>query len=293
MNFTTITPNGIPTKLDNLKAKVESMIPEYNDMDKIVDYVQRNGLLPKSNNSNYKISKSNKSEDYLTSNLSLLPASLSGFNVCPFHAHCVADCIGVFSGRNIYPTAIRSKLVKTLLFHRDSELFIQILMKELTKFRTQCTKAGKLPAFRLNTYSDIIWESKFPEIFSEFSEIQFYDYTKVYIRQLRTQPANYDLTYSAIASYHNSPEHIFSLAENDRVSMVVSKEIFNRYFENLREGQTIRANGLHYHNGDIDDMTFRYPNEKTVLVLQEKTRYKIDQNNLNPLVYRDAKMIGL
>lgn len=288
MNTTTTT-----TKLDILRDKIELIKSEYSDLDKIIDYVQRNGLLTTKKESNAKISKSNLSNEYRTASLSLLPARLSGFNVCPFHSHCVQDCIGVFSGRNIYPVAIKSKLIKTLLYFYDSELFIQILMREIGSFKKACKKSKLLPAIRLNTYSDILWERKFPIIFTENPSIQFYDYSKVYHRRFSWNPENYDLTYSGIASFHDNPEKLYQLAENSRVSIVVSNDIFNRYFSHISVGDYIDNLHVRFYNGDIDDMTFRYPNEKTVLVLKEKTRYKIDQNNLNPLVYRDTRMIGL
>ena len=167
------------------------------------------------------------------------------------------------------------------------------MIREINKFQKLCRKSKVLPAIRLNTYSDVIWERIFPIIFSEFPSIQFYDYSKVYQRRFSKLPANYDLTFYAIASVHSNLDSLSALADNARISMVVSGDIFDRYFSMLNESDSIRVGAIDYHNGDLDDMTFRFPTNRTALVLREKSVYKIDQNNLNPLVYRDARTLGL
>lgn len=282
-------------KTSDKMAKVITMIerikPQFDDRIYLIDYISNNGLLSTGIRANTKIAKSNLSNQYRTANLSLLPARLSGYSVCPFHSHCIMDCIGVFSGMNIYQSAIRSKLAKTLFLQYYPEDFIQILIREIGKFQKLCRKSKILPAIRLNTYSDILWERKFPIIFSEFPSIQFYDYSKVYHRRFSELPANYDLTYSGISSVHDSIEKISQLADNSRVSIVVSNDIFKRYFDSLGEGEYIRNGDIRYYNGDLDDMTFRYPRDKTILVLREKSTFKI--TGTNPLVYRDKSILGL
>jgi len=53
---------------------------------------------------------------------------------------------------------------------------------------------------RLNILSDIMWERENPRIFTEFPNIQFYDYTKHYLRMVRfcqkELPKNLHLTFS-------------------------------------------------------------------------------------------------
>lgn len=283
----------ISDKMLSLLSKIAEIKPQFDDREYLVSYIVKNGLLTTNKNANTKISKSNLSNEYRTANLSLLPAKLSGYNVCPFHAHCVNDCIGVFSGMNIQPNAIKSKLAKTLYLQYYRENFIEILIREINKFQKLCRKSKVLPAIRLNTYSDILWERIFPIIFTEFPSIQFYDYSKVYHRMHSKLPANYDLTYSAIASVQNDFESLAKLADKSRLSIVVSRDIFERYISELNESEYLKVNDIRYYNGDLDDMTFRYPNEKVILVLKEKSVYKINQNNLNPLVYRNAKRLGL
>ena len=58
-----------------------------------------------------------------------------------------------------------------------------------------------MPAVRLNVASDLPWERIAPELFEEFSNVHFYDYTKVFSRAARCSggiawPDNYELTYS-------------------------------------------------------------------------------------------------
>lgn len=285
--------NPVSDKMTKLIETIQKFLKTFETDQSVIDYVHKVGLLERKESANFKIAKSNKLSDYRTANLPLLPASLSGQNVCPNHADCINDCIGVFSGQNIMPNAVRSKLGKTLFWNNHKDEFIEIIMRELSLFEKLCRKQKRKPAVRLNTYSDIVWEIKAPIIFEYFPSIQFYDYSKVYQRRKNTLPANYDITYSAIASRHNNAFKLSQLARDCRISLVVSGQIFDDHFARLGQGEYITVNGTNYYNGDLTDLTFRYPTTRTALVLKEKTKYRIDPNNLNPLVYRSAEDLGL
>lgn len=61
------------------------------------------------------------------------------------------------------------------------------------KYGTDVEVVQKRFFVRLNLLSDIPWEAMIPWMFDRFPKVQFYDYTKVFIRK---PPPNYNLTYS-------------------------------------------------------------------------------------------------
>jgi hypothetical protein len=151
---------------------------------------------------------------YWTFILHLAPAKLSGFNVCPMAtAGCTRACLntagrgGISRGgiltyrdvargvRNEIQTARRSR---TRAFFEHRTKFMALLAFEITKACRRARAQGYVPVFRLNGTSDIRWETVpvggFPNIMGMFSDVQFYDYTKIANR--KNIPANYHLTFS-------------------------------------------------------------------------------------------------
>ena len=65
---------------------------------------------------------------------------------------------------------------------------MQLLVKDIQAFQRKCDRLGKLPCIRLNGTSDIQWETipieGYENIFDMFSDIQFYDYTKIPTRKV-------------------------------------------------------------------------------------------------------------
>jgi len=76
------------------------------------------------------------------------------------------------------------------------------LVKDVQSAERKARRLGLTPVFRLNGTSDIRWETipverdgeTFPNIFTAFPLLTFYDYTKLTNR--RNIPANYHLTFS-------------------------------------------------------------------------------------------------
>ena len=144
---------------------------------------------------NYKILKGRKL-GYMTYILHLAPANLSGFNTCPMaSAGCRAACLNT-SGRGVYPNVQRARVRKTRLFFTHRAKFLEMLRKDIAAAIRRAKRKRLTPCFRLNGTSDIAWEFVAPEIFREFPDVQFYDYTKVTARLFRPRPANYHLTFS-------------------------------------------------------------------------------------------------
>ncbi len=81
---------------------------------------------------------------------------------------------------------------------------MSLLRADLHFLRAEAKALGMVPAVRLNGTSDILWEQLHRELF-DFTEIEFYDYTKLAprMRQFLTGrmgdqpfPPNYHLTFS-------------------------------------------------------------------------------------------------
>lgn len=139
---------------------------------------------------NTKILKSQKGTDFRIASLSLYPDD----KICPaaILAGCKAPCL-VSAGRGAMGTVAQGRKNKTAFWHRDKDLFLETLEKEMRNFIKLCNKQGKRAAFRLNTISDIPWERYgLPDL---FPEALLYDYTKSAARLGKT-PENYRLMFS-------------------------------------------------------------------------------------------------
>ena len=94
-------------------------------------------------------------------------------------AGCLASCLGHTSGRMVMPTATRARDRRTALYKEDQEHFFRLLRNELWELREEAHWRGMTPAVRLNGTSDIPWEKLHDELFSEFEDVEFFDYTKI------------------------------------------------------------------------------------------------------------------
>jgi hypothetical protein len=142
--------------------------------------------------------------------LYLAPADMSGYNVCPNSEHCKQFCLNG-SGQNkcdqlsrgVEGSLInRSRIKKTRKFYEDRDTFMRMLIHELRRYQKAAKEKGMEFSVRLNGTSDLS-----PVLFKDpdtgknilelFSDVQFYDYTKVPSRiKLMQRYSNYDLTLS-------------------------------------------------------------------------------------------------
>ena len=138
-----------------------------------------------------------KAGRYRAIGLALAPANFSGRELCPWRTSgCSAACNGFWSGMNVTSSTRAALIGRALLWHGHRELFREKLLKELRNFRALCCRSGVIPAVRLNVSSDIVWERQFPELFTEFPDIRYYDYTKALPRHRPTLPKNYQISHS-------------------------------------------------------------------------------------------------
>lgn len=157
--------------------------------------------------SSSKMIKNTKVLDIDTYILYLAPHKLSGYNTCAGATkECIEGCINTtgraamelnsdkFEGSPI----INARIKKTKLFYEQRAFFFNWLIAEIEAQRNLSKKAGREFSVRLNGTSDINWAAykhNGKTIFEYFSDVQFYDYTKVPNR-FNNVPENYHLTFS-------------------------------------------------------------------------------------------------
>mgnify|MGYP003127615158 CR=1 FL=1 len=210
--------------------------------------------------------KTNKSMKYGYANfiMYLSPHKKSGFNVC---SNATPGCIKVCldeSGRalwtekdgNLNPIH-QARLNRTKLFFNDRESFLNQLSKEIESGIKWAKKRDLIPTFRLNGTSDIRWEIY--GIIQKFSNIQFYDYTKIWNR--KNIPSNYHLTFSRAES--NQKETLNAIVNGLNISVVFRNKLPKQYLN------------LNVVSGDNHDLRFLDP-KKSVIGLIAKGKAKHD-----------------
>lgn len=137
---------------------------------------------------------------WVAAGLTLAQGKLSGRNVCPWMGACERPCLGN-QGRGRMTKIMRQRVAKTRRLFDDRAKFKEELHSDVGQFSRWAFKKGLKPSFRLNVLSDLSWERIFPELFEDYPEVQFYDYTKSYVRAVCSNeydgwPLNYKLAYS-------------------------------------------------------------------------------------------------
>jgi hypothetical protein len=185
---------------------------------------------------------------WITYGLSLSPFTQNsqGKNMCPkASAGCAAACL-FESGKGSMPNVKKGRTNKTEFFLSDRNAFLKMLFIEIAQLELKHKLEGTNLTIRLNVTSDISWENfKVPgenkTLFELFPNVQFYDYTKNYLRFKKPLPANYHLTFSR--SETNNEMAMAMLERGVNVAMVFDK---------------IPASYMGYNvvNGDESDLRF-------------------------------------
>lgn len=185
--------------------------------------------------------KTVKGEKYgiKTAILYLVPADGAGAQLCPMAelARCKGPCL-FSAGRGAMSNVMLSRLRKTLYFLQHRDAFMRQLHNEIFDLRAKAYRDGFKLLVRLNGTSDIRWENVpvapglgSRNIFDVFSDVQFYDYTKIANR--KNVPGNYDLTfsYSGVAEYQ--PFVSRAVANGERIAVVFrNRAIVDRMLAN-------------------------------------------------------------
>jgi hypothetical protein len=160
--------------------------------------------------------KYDKSEE-LIYGLSLAQSNLSGINVCHWSTpECRNACVGQ-NGNNGFPSIMRAKIAKTRFIHEHPE-DAAIVLADFWEKANDKAEEGYEVGGRLNTFSDLMWEEIAPWLFTRFTDIHWYDYTKNWDR---IPPPNYHLTYSVSERTDDAEIERF-LKEGKNVAIVFS-----------------------------------------------------------------------
>ena len=240
---------------------------------------------------NYKASKNLKLfvDSYF---LSLAHSDTSGYNVCPFanrvnkkennknKSNCSAVCVAK-NGNGNYPRVKNARTRKTRLFFEDRAVFMEMLLEDIEKAIKNSEKIGHEPTFRLNAYSDILWEKirinspgkafkkgkrNGKTIFEIFPNVTFYDYTKI---PNRKTPKNYQLTYSF---WGNKTHYKKAIKSGLNVAMVFDTQ------NNKKAPLPPKFDGKKVIDGDLTDLRTRKNDGKNVIV---GLRAKMSKANIN------------
>ena len=150
---------------------------------------------------------------YLTGILYLAPHNLSGINLCPMASKgCKAACL-FSAGRGQFYSTTRQRVIKTLAYHFDRLRFVETVKRSIRSLIVKAKNKGLTPTVRLNGTSDIQW-TKTTDILKVFSDLQFYDYTKITNRFLSDLPENYHLTFSLTENNDADAALVLSMGHN-------------------------------------------------------------------------------
>ena len=190
-----------------------------------------------------------KYDKYITAIMHLKPINTK---ICPYQdiAKCKEACLNTAGRGGIFKKGETTNVIqdarqrRTDMYLNDYDNFMELLIKEITKFSNYCTKKDRLPCVRLNGTSDIQWEHKLYKgktIFQHFPDIQFYDYTKIPTR--KTQDiSNYHLTWSYSEANMKYAQWFDKLKHN--IAVVFSGDM------------PVMFKGLKVIDGDSHDMRF-------------------------------------
>ena len=216
-----------------------------------MEQIKRKPLLSTNNHKTIKGEKLG----YMTYIMYMSPytANSKGINVCSHASKGCSDSCLVGSGfGGMYTNVMQGRLNKTEYFLSSRVEFLHQLKSEITKAIAK-NKDKAIVTFRLNGTSDIPFE-KFKifdgkNIFEVFPDVQFYDYTKNYLRFDKVLPDNYHLTFSRSETNHTKSMELLKRGFN--VAIVMTELVNN-------------INGYEVVNGDETDL--RFLDKKNVIV---------------------------
>lgn len=217
--------------------------------------------------SNAKTRKSEKSgKGYSTLILHFAPADLSGYEVCASRSiGCTMACLNT-SGRGNMKDVQDARISRTKLWFEDREYFKLCIVTQLNTFVKSCLKNSLEPAVRMDGTSDMFWELVWPELFTMFPTVQFYDYTKHVKRCLGRYklPSNYHLTFSRSEKNEKDVMKVLRAGIHN-VAVVFNSKDYPPFW-----------NGFPTYSADLDDLRFLDPPGGHVGALYAKGRGKRD-----------------
>lgn len=211
--------------------------------------------------------------------LHLAPANLSGYEVCAKRTKgCTLACLnlagrgGMMKKGETTNAIQQARIRKTKLFFENRAIFMELLVKDIILAIKQSVRLGLIPVIRLNGTSDLAFEKyevvrdgvTYDNIFAAFPDIQFYDYTAILGRKVKTI-SNYSLTFSAKDG--NDADVMKAISQGYNVATVFGLK--------KTEPMPAEYNGLPVFNGDDSDLRFLDP-KGVVVGLYAKGKAKKD-----------------
>ena len=168
---------------------------------------------------------------YQTYIMHLAPSTLSGYNTCPMASNgCASACLNT-AGRGRFTATQEARVRKTKFFFEDRDTFMSQLVKDIEAAIRKAAREGMTPVFRLNGTSDIRWETVpvggFRNIMEMFSNVTFYDYTKLQNR--RDIPSNYHLTFSRSEENYAAVDMMMTAGYNVAIVFNELPAVYNGY----------------------------------------------------------------
>lgn len=175
---------------------------------------------------NPKSEKSDKKTNYLSYLIYLAPHTQSGkYNVCPMASvGCAKACLYT-AGRGRYQNVKDARIKRTKFFFEHRNDFKACVYSEIVAAKRKADREGKKLAIRLNATSDIVWEKTWPEVFTHFKDLAFYDYTPNFRRMLNNWklPKNYHLTLSRKEDNDHEIQRVIKDNRRANVAVVFDK----------------------------------------------------------------------
>jgi hypothetical protein len=177
--------------------------------------------------------------------MSAYTQNAKGINVCSHaSAGCAASCLVGSGFGGMYTGVQKGRIDKTNYFLSNRTAFLFQLKSEIEK-AIRKHEGNAIVTIRLNGTSDLPYEKykvfDGKNIFEVFPSVQFYDYTKNYLRFNKVLPSNYHLTFSRSETNHEKAMELLNRGIN--VAMVFDK--LPSTFE-----------GFEVINADLDDLRF-------------------------------------
>ena len=145
---------------------------------------------------------------YLTAIQHFAPSKLSGSNVCKFASpQCIRFCLnkagrgGIIKKGETTNAIQEARIARTRVYLDSPFIYTGAIIKEITAHVKKAARLDLKPCVRLNGTSDIRFEDEHASVFWRFPDVQFYDYTKDFVRMQRFLTGdwptkNYHLTFS-------------------------------------------------------------------------------------------------
>jgi hypothetical protein len=157
---------------------------------------------------------------FLTGILYMAPGTVAGVgNVCP-HASkgCLSACLFTAGRAGIFKAINEARINRTRFFYYERAAFLAQLAGEISAVVRKAEREGLRPVIRLNGTSDLAWEKLAPDLFTQFQNVTFYDYTKN-VRRVSAWangefPKNYSLTFSLSESNQDHAETAIAAGVN-------------------------------------------------------------------------------